>query len=380
MGVHLALCAYYAAGVLTLLGIYTRVALAVLLPSAWLLFGTAQLAGAVVHDMHLLWLLALLLACPSGEALSVDEWLASGPGPVMRRLLGPTDRRAVFGAAAAAGRTLLGVVYFFPGLWKVRESGLAWALSDNLANQMHAKWLEYGTIPTPRIDRAPAVLHALGLFTLAFELGFVLLVHLGPRIRLALAAAGLAFHAGIQHFMLIPFESLLAAYVLLLPWGGTEGTPEDARRAATPAAAVGALLVAANVVQGLRGQTQSYPFACYPTFQWIAGPTLPDLALTALGDGPPRVVPHARDDAGRRTQQEWGTVWSIAGIYGVPFSVERLERYVAAERRLHPAVDAALRGATSLRADLVWLRTDPDAWGEPPVRSRELAVLRLREP
>ncbi|HLK35484.1 MAG TPA: hypothetical protein VKU41_01945 [Polyangiaceae bacterium] len=373
--------AYSVSAVLALLGLYTRAALAMLLASAWVLFGIVQLGGAVVHDMHLLWLLAILLACPSGDALSVDAWLASAPGQSpASRLVGAADRRAVFGFAVFAGRTLLGVVYFFPGFWKLHESGLAWALSDNLALQMHAKWLENGIVPEPRIDRMPAVIHTLGLLTLAFELSFVALVHLGPRVRLGLAGAGLAFHAAIQHFMLIPFTSLCAAYVLLLPWGGTDAPAQPTQRGLAPVSVVGAVLVAANVLQGLRGRTQSYPFACYPTFQWIASPTLPDLALTALGDGAPRVVPHARDDAGRRTQQEWGTVWSVAGLYGVPFSTDRLVRYLAADRRGRPAVERALRGATRVRADVVWLRTDPDAWGSPAVRTRELGVVTLGTP
>ena len=380
-GAHAAFYAYSVSAVLSLLGLYTRASLAVLLASASILFGVAQLSGAVVHDMHLLWLLAILLACPSGDALSVDAWLAASPRwPAARRLLGAPDRKEVFGVAIVAGRTLLGVVYFFPGLWKLRQSGLAWALSDNLALQMHAKWFENGVIPLPRIDRAPVLLHGLGLFTLTFELGFVALVHVGPRVRLGLVGAGLAFHAGIQHFLLIPFTSLCVAYVLLIPWGGAEGPLEPTRKGPMPVAVVGALLVAANVVQGLRGQTQSYPFACYPTFQWIAAPTLPDLALTAIGDGAAQAVPHGRDDAGRRSQREWGTVWSVAGLYGAPFSVVRLMRYLAAERRSHPAVERALHGATEVRADLVWLKTDPDAWGSPPERQRELAVVTLGAP
>jgi hypothetical protein len=384
--------AYYVSAVLSLLGLYTRAALSVLLASALVLFGVVQLSGAAVHDMHLLWFLTILIACPSGDALSIDEWFRTSRGDgVARRLLGAKGGTMAFAMALFFVRTLLGFVYFFPGLWKLRESGLAWAMSDNLVYQMHAKWLEFGFVPSPRIDRAPAVVHALGLFTLAFELGFLMLVHVGPRTRLALAGAGLAFHLGIEHFLLIPFSSLWTAYVVLLPigaertWNATTpgGTRAGARGGTSALGVLGSALIVAEAVQGIRGKTQAYPFACYPTFQWIAGPTLVDLELIALGDDGDDAawpIPHGRDSRGKRTQMEWATIWSVAGAYGAPFSRLRLDQYLQAERRRRPEVELAMVGARAVRADLVWRLTDPDAWGSPPVEKRTLAVTPLRGP
>jgi hypothetical protein len=305
----------------------------------------------------------------------MDEWFRTDARDrLSRRLFGTDDGTLASQRALFFARTLLGVIYFFPGFWKLRESGLAWALSDNLAHQMHAKWFEFGVVPSPRIDRAPSVLHAFGLLTIAFEIGFLGLVHIGARTRVVLAAAGLAFHGGIEHFMRIPFSSLWICYVVLLPW--RRAPSRYGPGGAALVTAVGAGLVLANAVQGLRGQTQSFPFACYPTFQWIAPATLVDLELSALlDDGESRRIPHGRDAAGKRTQTEWGTAWSVAGVYGAPFSIERLERYLASERRRAP-VERALAGAYGVRAELVWWRTDPEAWG-PPVRARELAVIPL---
>jgi hypothetical protein len=373
--------AYHVSALLSLVGLYTRAALSVLLASALVLFGVVQLSGAVVHDMHLLWFLAILIACPSGDALSIDEWFRTSPrDAVARRLLGAKGGTIAFATSLFFVRTLLGLVYFFPGLWKLRESGLAWAMSDNLVQQMHAKWLEFDVVPMPRIDRAPAVVHALGLFTLAFELGFLMLVHVGPRTRLALAGAGLAFHLGIEHFLLIPFSSLWTAYVVLLPLGGERTSNAPAAGGRRALCVVGSVLIAAEVVQGIRGKTQAYPFACYPTFQWIAGPTLVDLELTALRDDAAWPIPHGRDSRGKRTQMEWGTIWSVAGVYGAPFSTWRLEQYLQSERRRRPEVERAVTGARAVRADLVWRLTDPDAWGSPPVERRTLAVTPLRGP
>src|SRR5260221_12796148 len=184
---------YYAAAALSLIGVYTRIALATLLVSAFVLFGLAQLSGAVLHDMHLLWFLGIVLSCRAGDALSVDEWFRTAPHDgLSRRLFGMPEGTPASGWVLFFARTLLGIIYFFPGFWKLRESGLAWALSDNVAHQMHAKWFEFGIVPSPRIDRAPSLMHAVGLCTIAFELGFLGLVHIGPRTRIALAAAGLA--------------------------------------------------------------------------------------------------------------------------------------------------------------------------------------------
>jgi hypothetical protein len=35
------------------------------------------------------------------------------------------------------------------------------------------------------------------------------------------------------------------------------------------------------IVQGVRGQTQAWPIACYPTFAAIAGDTLPSTSGTS---------------------------------------------------------------------------------------------------
>jgi hypothetical protein len=380
---------YRTAAVLSLFGVYTRPALAVLLASGFLLFSAAQLSGAVLHDMHLLWLLAVL--CASGaahRALSVDAWLAEPAAPLRRRLLGPSGPDPACGVALFFARTLLGLVYFFPGFWKLRTSGLAWALSDNLAHQMHAKWLEFGVAAWPRIDRIPSAMHALGLFTIAFELGFVFVVHAGPAARVALALAGLAFHLGIEHFLFIPFASLWVTYVALLPLSRlarsrepSPGAPPvgdataGASRVALPVALVGSAIAVAVLVQGVRGRTQAFPFACYPTFAEIAGPTLPDLVVTAIADdGSTRIVPHGRDPDGRRSQREWGTVWSVAGLYGTPYDEGVLRAYLHAEMR-RPAVREALAGAREVRPAIVFRPTDPEAWGEPARGGRNLPAL-----
>jgi hypothetical protein len=94
----------------------------------------SQLDGAVLHDMHLLWFAAVLAVSPCVGALTLTE---RGWGP-------PHARSAAYSLPLAVVRALFAAIYFFPGVWKLRESGLTWALSDNLRNKMYAKWFEWG--------------------------------------------------------------------------------------------------------------------------------------------------------------------------------------------------------------------------------------------
>src|SRR5215469_16750202 len=54
-------------------GLRARAALAVLTGSTFYLFALSQLSGAVWHDMHLLWMSALLAASPCDEAWAFDR-------------------------------------------------------------------------------------------------------------------------------------------------------------------------------------------------------------------------------------------------------------------------------------------------------------------
>jgi hypothetical protein len=246
---------------------------------------------------------------------------------------------------------LLGAIYFFPGLHKLLSSGLDWAMSGDLRFQMYWKWAQHGVIPGWRLDAHPALLRAGGLFVLAFELSFGVLV-LFRRTRGAAAAAGLVFHLVAQLALGLLFASLWLCYVALVDWrplfrrlrssdDGRSRVPPaptaSSPRQLAPAAAVGAILLIGAVVQGARGQMRSYPFSCYPTFQWRAAPDMPDLMIVAADErGNAREVTHARDAAGRRTARQWAEIWSLAGVTG-PIDAARLRAYYAAlVRGPHP--------------------------------------------
>jgi len=328
-----------------IVGVRARLALVGLTAGAFYLFSIAQLTGFVWHDMHLLWFCALLAASPCDHALAYDR-------------LPPRPASLAYGVSLTFARALLGAVYFFPGFHKLREQGLGWALSDNLSHQLWWKWAEHGAVPSFRIDHHPFLLHAGGLFVLAFEISAPVLFFF-RRTRPFAAVAGVAFHLLAQLVFLIPFAALWACYVVFVDL--RVEFPSRARNAEEPARPsrwtlpVGALLLAGAVIQGARGQTQSYPFACYPTFQFDPGDTMPDLRFVATESGGRQVdVPFARDARGYRTQREWGTIFALVGATH-PVDQARLRAYFDG---IHAPK------ASSVRAERADVAVDPDRHGE----------------
>ena len=92
--------------------------------------------------------------------------------------------------------------------------------------------------------------------------------------------------------------------------------------------ALGAMLVLSGVlVQGARGAMHSYPFACYPTFQWPAGRAMPDLWISVEQGGQTRWLKDSPALGGQRPQPRWGMAWRAAGVYGDTATLERLLGY-----------------------------------------------------
>ena len=384
IGTHLAyialvLAGSLASGALAVLGCRSRCAMAVLAVSAFYAFAISQLGGVVLHDMHSARFAALLAVSPCGDALGWDARARSG-----NWLGAHLEPSSAYAWPLLGVRMLLGAIYFFPGLWKLRASGLAWIFSDNLRNQLYTKWYENDWLPALRVDRAPALLHVAALLVVAFELSFWALA-LFRCTRWAAACAGLAFHAAAGALMLMPFVGLWCGYAALVPWariarrfgasgGGASdptkpaGAPHDEARtpAMWPCALVGAALVVGAIVQGVRGTTQAWPFGCYPTFQWIAGELVADLQVLAVTSDGLRQVPIARDEHGKRSQVEWAILWSVAGA-GRPFDRARLRAYFDVQRTA-PGVADAIRDARVIRFFRAYRSVVPEHWADPPVR------------
>lgn len=366
--------AFHVACVLGGLGLFTRASwIAIALSCSYLLL-VPQLGGAVFHDHHLLWLAVIVAASPAGDALSVDAWLARRRGSSLPR------RGRAHGLAVRLSWLVIGLVFFFPGVHKLAESGLAWALSDNLRNQMWWKWAQDPTLlPALRIDRHPGLCRTLAALTILFELSFLPLV-LHPRTRALAVVSALAFHAGTHVFMGIDFSVLWATYPMFVPWQALLDRLRDApaaapvpvpARSSTPQLATALPLFAGIVVAGATGSMQAYPFACYPTFQWMADDTMPALAIE---------IEHAdgrREPLDRALFQEpgprgWALSWRLAGVYG-PFDREAFEAWWADRAARAPLRDR-VQDAVHVRASRVRVSIDPDRASEAVTRTTLLEL------
>lgn len=138
-------------------------------------------------------------------------------------------------------RILFAFSYLFPGLLKLRYSGLGWFTGPNISAWLIAN---YGITQAPGalwIASRPAVSWAVALGTMVLELGFVLVV-LSRAAALVLVPMAVAFHLGIAWSVRYWFLSL-PMLLLYVDWdwlddrlrrrrlsGADRPEPRDGRR------------------------------------------------------------------------------------------------------------------------------------------------------
>jgi hypothetical protein len=368
-------CAFACA--LGLLGWRTRWTLPLAAVSAAVLFALPQFTGAPRHSMHLVWFLAVLAVSPCALRLRLP-WRNASPSL--------ENAEACLRLTFVTLWALLAAIYFFPGWWKLRESGAAWALSDNLQNQMYWKWFQFGALPRWRPDAHPALVRLGALGVLGFELGFPFLL-LRRSGRLAAAAAGIAFHSAAALVMFLPFEALLGCYVVLVDWEWLWAWLHDANTPEAHAtlrevtrqfwhavrgtlgrrdqllAGLAAIVVTGASIAGIAGAMQAFPFACYPTFQWRASADMPDLWIAVVRGGKEEWLADSPALGGVRPQARWGMAWRASGVYGEPV---RLERLVGYYQSLPVEVRRGVQAGDTLRFYATRVRVQPEAWRSLP--------------
>lgn len=270
--------AFLVSATLAMIGQWTRVTTWLAVITGLITLGLPQFFGKLNHFHHLWWFGLLLATSPCSDALSLDSW-----------------RRGSFWRGAPTGPEyavpirfvwlLIGLIYFFPGLWKLSSCGLEWILSDNLQWLLYDKWTELGGfLPFWRIDRVPLAYRTAALGTILFEICFLpaLLV---PRLRGLAVMGGLLFHWSTWVFMGINFVLLLICYVAFIDWAAVlrSTTPQGPsrpvakisptgprRRYLVQTTVAGSLLLVANGLCGTLG-VDSWPFAVYPRFDYFQG-------------------------------------------------------------------------------------------------------------
>jgi hypothetical protein len=379
-----------------LLGLFTRISVVLALIGSFYVLGVPEFYGTVEHYNHLVWFLAILAVSRSGDALSLDALIRASKSKD-QGVTTPLQPSIVYSLPLRFACLLIGAIYFFPGAWKMRICGFDWAFSENLRNQMYARWMDLdGWTPFFRVDLHPGIYRSVALATLFFELSFILIVFF-PRLRLPLALVGLGFHFGCGLFLRIPFFDLWICYVALFDISGwlvtlkqkfprlmlsprglaRSNADEDGSRNVfvvgekpsrwMPIAMVGTLLLIGCCYAGSLGIVRGWPFACYPRFAWNPDTEVQSVEVSALTPAG-QVVFRGTPDLHRTLPYH-----AFGGQIAVLISTRQQEPRRFAEQiktlwKLNVQQDSRLEKASIIRCYLVTLNTIPELSGENPVR------------
>ncbi len=200
-----------------MIGLFTRTSVLLTLMFGFYVLGIPQFFGKISHYHHLIWFLAILAVSRCGDVFSCDAiWAAWKRAD--HDVTDPPGPSRIYALPLRFVWLLIGVIYFFPGFWKLGWAGFDWALSDNLKFRLYKTWLEVGNwTPFFRMDHYPLLYKMAAIGTIIFEISFIFLIFF-PRLRILAALGGLALHNMTNIFMRIPFWWLQACYVVLFDW------------------------------------------------------------------------------------------------------------------------------------------------------------------
>jgi len=196
---------------LVALGVFPHVALACLLPLQLVQEAMLNSMGKTSHGtIPLLYALLVLLLTPSDRAVSLAAvWRRWRRDPGASRQ--PTSPHArwpldlIFIELAA--------FYASAGVAKLRTSGIAWMDGYTLQYWL----LDAGAPQSLWLASHLWLCTALSVATVAFELSFALGIAV-RRLRPVLLVGGVLFHLGTTYFMNISFWSVVALYLVFVPW------------------------------------------------------------------------------------------------------------------------------------------------------------------
>jgi hypothetical protein len=324
--------------------------------------GLPELWGKADHYHHLIWFAAILAASPCGDTLALDS---SG------RVL--PERSPIYRRPLRYAWLVIGLIYFFPGLWKL-GMGTAWWAGDNLNWQMYQKWFEAGFVtPALRTDHLPHLYRIGGLATVLFEVSFLPLVMWRPT-RMGAVLAGLGFHIACAETMRIWFWILPVLYVMFGDWDAMAscmGWMVKRRPVATESNRT-LLIVAMTVILAIAaaGLTRfdSWPVGIYPTFAFQAPSSHSSLELYPVTQIQTRRP--VSEAVMARLRDRFGSArWSML-LESMARSTDSTER----QRQTLGLVELIRRSDTTLaEAQRFGLyRTtrsvDPAHWGDPPIK------------
>ena len=202
------------------IGFLTRGSTALTLVLGGYLLGLPHNFGKTHHtDAVLVLIFVILAASRCGDAMSVDSWIRRKfrNGDTRPKPLGPSSE---YTWPVRSACVLLCIVFFAAGMAKLRHSGLAWILSDNMANLLV---LHHHTGHTPAVDWGLllAQSHWGSRLMAAFGMGVEILAPLSifsRRCRIVLVPSLLGMQLSIWALLGVRFSTFLIAYIWWVPW------------------------------------------------------------------------------------------------------------------------------------------------------------------
>lgn len=346
------------------IGFFSRTASFVAFITGLYVYGIPQLFGKINHETHHLFLFLLLLACsPCGDALSADAHFKRTGNP-------PHDVR--YGIPLHSAWLLIGVAYFFSGLWKLRSAGWNWTSAENIQNILNMKWAQLGPeyAPLLRVDQYESFLHYAAIGVLLFELTFMIGIFI-PRWRYLWIIGGIIFHSSTALLMSIEYWPLVLMYVCFIDWDALfkgKRAYNPVPRAFPTISTVSALVLI--TLSSLSGafQIQSWPFGVYPTFAGITPHQLPRVSVTADIDGKSQTI-HPQEPDRLFGEARWAFIQQRM-IRTAPGDLQPFCEDVARElRKLHPGEAI---GSISFHKELHDTRYDHQA--DAPLESKILCT------
>jgi hypothetical protein len=201
--------------VLAMLGLFTRIALAVAALLMLYLLGLPNNFGKTGHGDAILVLITFFLAVSRCDAaLSLEHAIAR------RRHVSGVAPSGEYRWPIRVAWVLLALVFFCAGASKLRESGLAWITSDNFAVMLLQHHHLHGVPQTSwglLIASQPWLCRVIAGTTVTGELLFPLIL-LSRRIRLVMVPLALLMQAAVGLLMGLWFWQFLLCYLFFVPW------------------------------------------------------------------------------------------------------------------------------------------------------------------
>ncbi len=254
----------------SLFGIKTRWSIVIFTLTLFYLFAIPNLYGKVNHNHHLIWFPAILAFSRCADRFSLDAYFRKRANKSI------VHSSKSYSLPFLLIWAMIGLIYFFPGFWKMWSNGLDWCLTNNVRNQMYYKWFALGDssswTPFFRIDHYPILYKSSGIYTIIFELSFIpLLINKATR-KLAIAL-GIGFHIGTLIFMNIFFIVLVWSYLSFVNWSkfpffkerNNSSIQVSSDNGFSMMKWIGIILIFSSIGFGFT-KLYSWPFTVYPTF------------------------------------------------------------------------------------------------------------------